>query len=80
MVKPFPKEEELQAKSARLAELNAELNMDGQQQPEETENNDAPEEEIAKAVRPSSILERLNHPCPEIAHSPYRKTTTMEVR
>ena len=82
MVKPFPQEEELQAKSARLAELNAELNMDGQhQQQEETESNDAPEEEIAKAVRPASILERLNRPCPAaVAHTPNRTAKTMEAR
>ena len=68
MVKPFPKEEELQDKSARLAELNAELNMDNQQQrPEETESNDAPEEDIAKQS-PRSILARLNSPCINPAH------------
>ena len=72
MVKPFPKEEELQAKSARLAELNAELNMDGQCQAQEstenqekTEKEDAPEQETAKQERPASILERLNRPCPK---------------
>ena len=72
MVKPFPKEEELQAKSARLAELNAELNMDGQRQAQEptenqekTEKEDVPEREIAKQARPASILERLNRPCPK---------------
>ena len=83
MVKPFPKEEELQAKSARLAELNAELNMDNQRQSqtqEEPDSSDAPEEEIAKAVRPASILERLNRPCPAIVHDPNRRTNALEAR
>ena len=83
MVKPFPKEEELQAKSARLAELNAELNMDNQRQSqtqEEPDDKEAPEEEIAKALRPASILERLNRPCPAIVHDPNRRTTALEAR
>ena len=78
MVKPFPQEEELQAKSARLAELNSELNIDGQpQQREETENNDMPEQEIAKQVCPS-ILERLQQPrtCPIMK----KGSTKMEAR
>ena len=76
MVKPFPKEEELQAKSARLAELNAELNMDGQRLAQETTENQEnteregePEQEIAKQARPASILERLSKPYP----NPYPK-------
>ena len=76
MVKPFPKEEELQAKSARLAELNAELNIDGQRQAQETTENQEnteregePEQEIAKQARPASILERLSKPYP----NPYPK-------
>ncbi|MBR3739611.1 MAG: hypothetical protein IKN04_04020 [Clostridia bacterium] len=80
MVKPFPKEEELQTKSARLAELNAELNMDGRQQrPEETESNDAPEEEIAKQT-PQSILARLSNPCANTAYSSPQQKHDMEVR
>ena len=80
MVKPFPKEEELQAKSARLAELNAELNMDSQQQrPEETESNDAPEEEIAKQA-PQSILLRLSNPGANTAYSSPQQKHDMEAR
>ena len=59
-------------------ELNSELNMDGQpQQREETENNDMPEQEIAKQVCPS-ILERLLQPrtCPIMK----KGTTKMEAR
>ena len=80
MVKPFPKEEELQTKSARLAELNAELNMDGQQQqPEEMENNDAPEEESAKQS-PRSILARLSNPCTNMAYSNLQQKHDLEAR
>ena len=32
--KPFPQEDELKTKSARLAELDSELNMDSRQKPE----------------------------------------------
>lgn len=80
MVKPFPKEEELQTKRARLAELNAELNMDGQQQqPEEMENNDAPEEESAKQS-PRSILARLSNPCTNMAYSNLQQKHDLEAR
>lgn len=49
--KPFPREEELKVKSARLAELNIALNMDNPQQP-------VAENAIAKSGR-ISIKERL---------------------
>ena len=65
--KPFPQEQELKEKSARLAELNAALNMDGQrpseQQPEQGNQEDHQEQEIAKQS-PRSILERLSKPYP----------------
>ena len=55
--KPFPQEAELAAKSARLAELNAQLDMGAQRKP-------APrEQEIAKSTRPS-VLEGLKRPVP----------------
>ncbi|MBR4331415.1 MAG: DEAD/DEAH box helicase family protein [Clostridia bacterium] len=61
--KTFPHEEELKEKSAKLAELDAELNIDGQPRPQEqTEIQEVPEREIAKQARPS-ILERLQQPC-----------------
>ena len=53
--KPFPKEEELRVKSARLAELDAALNIDGGQ----THGEQA----IAKSARPS-VLEGLKRPPP----------------
>lgn len=52
--RPFPQEEELRTKSARLAQLDAELNID--------KPRIAPEEErIAKVARPS-LREQLKAP------------------
>ena len=56
--KPFPYEAELTAKTARLVELDLQLNLNGgraQPQPEQT---------VAKNDRPS-ILERLKQPLPQ---------------
>ena len=55
--KPFPQEEELRTKSARLAELNIELNIDDKT-PLEQMAEDASRTEIAKSVRPS-VLSKL---------------------
>ena len=52
--KPFPQEQELRDKSARLAELDVLLNMDGRGRP-------APEAVLAKSSRPS-VLEGLKRP------------------
>ena len=52
--KPFPQEQELRDKSARLAELDVLLNMDGRGRP-------APEAVLAKSSRPS-VLEGLKTP------------------
>ena len=69
--KPFPQEQELAAKTARLIELDMELNLDGKGQPQ-------PEQAIAKSTRPS-VLDRLKappvHGAPE---KPHRKE--MEAR
>ena len=54
--KPFPQEQELRDKSARLAELDVLLNMDGRGRP-------APEAVLAKGSRPS-VLEGLKRPVP----------------
>ena len=56
--KPFPQEQELQQKSARLAELDAELSMDGPSEPE----TPAPEE------RPS-VLKELRERMAQLADS-----------
>ena len=53
--KPFPQEDELREKSARLAELDALLNIDGGHRQEE--------QAIAKCARPS-VLEGLKRPVP----------------
>ena len=53
--KPFPQEEELKVKTARLTELDALLNMDGRRS--------VPEQAIAKSSRPS-VLEGLKRPMP----------------
>ena len=54
--KPFPQEQELRDKSARLAELDVLLNMDGRGRP-------AQEAVLAKSSRPS-VLEGLKRPVP----------------
>ena len=53
--KPFPQETELKEKSARLAELNAELNIDDRTPMEQAEEN-------VVAKRPS-VLGKLKAPC-----------------
>jgi N12 class adenine-specific DNA methylase len=69
--KPFPQEAELAQKSARLAMLDAELNMDGGHPPARGQTR------IAKLERPS-VLEGLKVPCKS---GPEKKTKTeREVR
>ena len=63
--KPFPQEEEYKVKSARLAELNAELNIDDKTPMEALAE---PEAEIAKRPR-QSILAKLQAPLPPPAQS-----------
>ena len=65
--KPFPQEDELRTKSARLAELNAELNIDDRT-PMEQMAEDAPAVQSAKAERPSVLAKLkapLSQPCAE---------------
>jgi regulator of replication initiation timing len=59
--KPFPQEDELKTKSARLAELNAELNIDDKTPMERLAE---PENAIAKSARPS-VLAQLKRPLPD---------------
>ena len=56
--KPFPQEDELRTKSARLAELNAELNIDDRTPIEQAVSE---EEVVAKSARPS-VLAQLKAP------------------
>ena len=65
--KPFPQEDELRTKSARLAELDAELNIDDRT-PMEQMAEDAPAVQSAKAERPSVLAKLkapLSQPCAE---------------
>ena len=65
--KPFPQEDELRTKSARLAELNAELNIDDRT-PMEQMAEDAPAVQSAEAERPSVLAKLkapLSQPCAE---------------
>ena len=54
--KPFPYEEDLRVKSARLVELDTLLNLDGR-------GRSQPESVIAKSAR-SSVLDSLKRPVP----------------
>jgi hypothetical protein len=57
--KPFPQEDELRVKSARLAELNIALNIDDKT-PLEALADEAPvRTEVAKSVKPS-VLQKLH--------------------
>jgi chromosome segregation ATPase len=56
--KPFPQEAELAAKSARLSELDAMLNIDANRTTQEKQ----PEKDTPPAKRPS-VLEVLKVPC-----------------
>ena len=55
--KPYPFEEELRTKTARLVQLDMELNMDGRKR-------QPAQREIAKSAR-SSVLESLRKPVPQ---------------
>ena len=70
--KPFPQEQELRDKSARLAELDVLLNMDGRGRP-------APEAVLAKSGRPS-VLEGLKRPVPPRCSEKKPKHHEQEVR
>ena len=59
--KPFPREDELKEKSARLAELDVLLNIDG--------SHSQGEQAIAKSARPS-VLESLKRPLPPREKAP----------
>ena len=57
VLKPFPREEELQAKLARLEELNALLNMD-KREPEIVAETEAPDNSQQSTTRKTTELER----------------------
>ena len=68
--KPFPQEEELRVKSARLAELNAELNID-ERTPMEQLADDAAISE--KAERPSVLARLKNTPTRQTQDTPEKQ-------
>ena len=70
--KPFPQEEELRVKSARLAELNAELNIDERTPMEQLADESAIS---AKAERPSVLARLKNTPAHQTqdAHAKQRE-------
>ena len=72
--KPFPQEDELRTKSARLAELNAELNID-----DKTPMERLAEPEIAKSSR-SSVLAQLKRPLPQAAQNRTKSKEMEEIR
>lgn len=88
--KPFPQEEELRVKSARLAELNAELNIDDktpmEQAVEDAEHAETPVADVAKSEKipaiakseKPSLLAKLQKPLP--GKSTETKNTELEVR
>ena len=71
--KPFPQEAELRDKSARLAELNAELNID-----DKTPMEHLAGDSVAKSARPSLLDKLKASPAP--ATPPKKKHHEMEVR
>ena len=66
--KPFPYEDELKSKSARLVELDTLLNIDGK-------GHAQPETVVAKSARPS-VLDSLKRPVPP--RSPEKKSKQHE--
>ena len=70
--RPFPQEQELREKSARLAELDVLLNMDGK-------GPSAPETVVAKSARPS-VLDSLKRPVPPRNPEKKPKQHEQEVR
>ena len=75
--KPFPQEEELRTKFARLNELNAELNIDERAPIERTAECPA-DDIVAKSEKPS-VLERLKSTQPIIGTNPTKKKSHVEV-
>ena len=66
--KPFPYEQDLTNKTARLVELDLQLNLNG--------GRPQPEQAVEKRERPS-ILERLKQPLPQRTNT-RQKAKTME--
>ena len=61
LAKPFPQEDELREKSARLVELNAELDMENNAEPQEAEKPSV----LAKLKEPTPLYEPRPHQAKE---------------
>ena len=82
--KPFPQEQELKEKSARLVQLNIELNIDDRMPMEAMAEISDSEPEVRPAVsvkseRPS-VLAKLHAPLPQRDSHPKQNETEKEVR
>ena len=82
--KPFPQEQELKEKSARLVQLNIELNIDDRTPMEAMAEIADSEPEVrpavsAKSERPS-VLAKLHAPLPQRDSHPKQNETEKEVR
>jgi len=75
--KPFPQEEELRTKSARLNELNAELNID-ERSPMERQAECPADDIVAKSEKPS-VLGKLKSIPPQLGANPVKKKSHEEV-
>ena len=78
--KPFPFESELNEKAARLAFLDAELNMDAGKEQEAAKSGEAHEPQAAIAKRRPSILENLKKTDPIISATRKSHVPKQEVR
>lgn len=82
--KPFPQEQELKEKSARLAQLNIELNIDDRTPMEAMAEIADSEPEVRPAVRAKSerpsVLTKLHAPLPQRDSHPKQNETEKEVR
>ena len=70
--KPFPQEEELRIKSARLAELNIELNIDDKTPLEAMMEETPSRKEIEKSAKPS-VLQKLHSQEKPVRTEPTKK-------
>ncbi len=82
--KPFPQEQELTEKSARLAQLNIELNIDDRTPTEAIADTSEPAPDVccavtAKAAR-TSVLAKLHAPLPRRDDHPKQNEIKKEVR
>ena len=82
--KPFPQEQELMEKSARLAQLNIELNIDDRTPMEAMAEIADSEPEVRPAVSAkserTSVLVKLHAPLPQRDSYPKQNATEKEVR